>query len=70
MKRMKLFFGRNMSLLLLFVLAGLLFGWPLITLAEGGQGFALYLTFGATLIIVLLFIVARVREGSDNERNG
>ncbi|MBU1001884.1 MAG: hypothetical protein KKE73_05120 [Proteobacteria bacterium] len=67
MKRMKSFLEREPSLLLLFVLAGLLFGWPLITVAGRGQGLFLYLTVGGAVIIGLLILVA-MAHGRDDVR--
>lgn len=66
MKHVKSFLGRESSLLLLFALAWLLFGWPLITVAGGAQGLFLYLSFSAVLIIVLLMRVARALRVRDD----
>lgn len=66
---MKSFFSRDITLLLLFALAGFVFGWPLITLPRGGQEIAAYLTAGAVLILVALFVADRVRATATDEEN-
>ena len=70
MKRIGAILARGTSLVLLFLLAGLLFGWPFITLAGGGRAMAEYLTFGALVIISLLFLAAKGIQRRSRSREG
>jgi len=67
MKRIEAILARGSGLVLLFLLAGLLFGWPLITLAGEGRAMARYLTFGALVIIPLLVLAARGAAHRDED---